>query len=183
TPLRAPDAATRLLEAIPGAAAVAGPGARLGTRPGIHGLDPAKLVRRVAAPHGRQNHQRDDARRPADHEERVPDVPRLGARRGRRPSEHQAAADRDHPDQQRADEAPGSSPAAQNADDRTDDAHEAAEDRADQGPKPRVPPDALYGSGWASQLLDVKRLEPNRSPPGQHQVDLQAARHLGGTAQ
>src|SRR5439155_19376146 len=47
TPLRAPDAATRLLEAIPGAAAVAGPGARLGTRPGIHGLDPAKLVRRV----------------------------------------------------------------------------------------------------------------------------------------
>src|SRR3989454_9792260 len=49
-PLWTAHALARLLEAIPGAAPVAGPRQRLGARAGIHRLDAAKLVRREPAP-------------------------------------------------------------------------------------------------------------------------------------
>src|SRR4029077_14716675 len=65
----------------------------------IHRLDAAKLVRREAAPHGRQDHECDKTRGPAEHHKRVPDVPRLGGLRGRRPNEYHAAAHPDHADQ------------------------------------------------------------------------------------
>src|SRR5437016_8724316 len=61
-PLWTAHTLARLLEAIPGAAPVAGPRQRLGTRAGIHRLDAAKLVRREPAPQRRQNHEPDEAR-------------------------------------------------------------------------------------------------------------------------
>src|SRR5439155_14192549 len=41
-----------------------------------------------------------------------------------------------------------------------------------------APPSTLRRFGLGSRPLEVHRPEPNRTPPGQHQVDLQAARVL-----
>ena len=51
----------------------------LETGAGIHRLDAAQLVGREPAPHRGPNHEPDQAGGATDHQQRVPDVPRLGA--------------------------------------------------------------------------------------------------------
>src|SRR5207245_66613 len=94
----------------------------------------------------------------------------------------QPAAGRDHAAEQREHQPTGLSPPTQSADDPPDDAHDAPQYRADQGPEPLAPPAALDRHGRRGRRggpLEVKRSEPHRSPGGQHQVDFQSARDLG----
>src|SRR5207253_2242410 len=102
--------------------------------------------------------------------------------RDRERDEYQAAAGRDHADEQREHQPTGLSPTTQSADDPPDDADDAPQYRADQGPEPLAPPAALDRHGRRGRRggpLEVKRSEPHRSPGGQHQVDFQSARDLG----